>query len=39
MTIRAVSTASSTVREMVGEAEWEARVELAACYRLMAYFG
>jgi ribulose-5-phosphate 4-epimerase/fuculose-1-phosphate aldolase len=27
-----------TVREQVGEAEWEQRVNLAACYRLVAHF-
>ncbi|MFM1813528.1 MAG: hypothetical protein RLZ98_223 [Pseudomonadota bacterium] len=29
----------STVRRNVSEAEWQARVELAACYRLLAHFG
>jgi ribulose-5-phosphate 4-epimerase/fuculose-1-phosphate aldolase len=28
-----------TVRDQVSEAEWQARVDLAACYRLMAHFG
>jgi ribulose-5-phosphate 4-epimerase/fuculose-1-phosphate aldolase len=28
-----------TVREQVGEAEWQARVDLAACYRLVADLG
>ncbi|WP_353232313.1 class II aldolase/adducin family protein [Pseudomonas helleri] len=27
------------VRAMVSEAEWEARVELAAAYRLIAHYG
>src|SRR5690625_2086430 len=27
------------VRSQVSEAEWQARVELAACYRLMPMFG
>jgi ribulose-5-phosphate 4-epimerase/fuculose-1-phosphate aldolase len=27
------------VRSLVSEAEWEARVDLAACYRLIAHFG
>jgi ribulose-5-phosphate 4-epimerase/fuculose-1-phosphate aldolase len=27
------------VRSLVSEAEWEARVNLAACYRLIAHFG
>lgn len=29
----------SNVRRSVSEAEWQARVELAACYRLLAHFG
>jgi ribulose-5-phosphate 4-epimerase/fuculose-1-phosphate aldolase len=28
-----------SVRKLVSEAEWEARVKLAACYRLVAHFG
>src|SRR6476660_3810220 len=28
-----------SVRKLVSEAEWEARVDLAACYRLIAHFG
>jgi ribulose-5-phosphate 4-epimerase/fuculose-1-phosphate aldolase len=28
-----------SVRNLVSEAEWEARVKLAACYRLIAHFG
>lgn len=31
--------APAKVRDMVSEAEWQARVELAACYRLMPLFG
>jgi ribulose-5-phosphate 4-epimerase/fuculose-1-phosphate aldolase len=38
MSVRAVSK-SMPAREAASEAEWKARVELAACYRLMAYFG
>lgn len=30
---------SMNVKSMVSEAEWEARVNLAACYRLMPHFG
>jgi len=29
----------SDVRSQVGEAEWQLRVDLAACYRLVAHFG
>ena len=28
----------STIREQVSEAEWQTRVELAACYRLVAHY-
>lgn len=38
MSVRAVSK-MSPAREAASEAEWTARVDLAACYRLMAYFG
>jgi ribulose-5-phosphate 4-epimerase/fuculose-1-phosphate aldolase len=38
MSVRAVSKASP-VRAASSEAEWTARVDLAACYRLMAHFG
>ena len=31
--------ASHSVRHLVSEAEWEARVALAACYRLVAHYG
>ena len=30
---------SKSVREQVSKEEWETRVNLAACYRLMADFG
>ena len=30
---------ASDVRSQVGEAEWQLRVDLAACYRLVAHFG
>jgi ribulose-5-phosphate 4-epimerase/fuculose-1-phosphate aldolase len=30
---------STTVRERVSEVEWQVRVDLAACYRLMALYG
>ncbi len=32
-------TAAKSVREQVSEAEWQIRVDLAACYRLIASFG
>ncbi len=32
-------TAAKSVREQVSEAEWQVRVDLAACYRLIASFG
>jgi ribulose-5-phosphate 4-epimerase/fuculose-1-phosphate aldolase len=35
----AESVAMARVREKVGEAEWQARVNLAAAYRLVALFG
>ena len=34
-----MSDSTSTVRSVVSEAEWEQRVDLAACYRLVALFG
>jgi ribulose-5-phosphate 4-epimerase/fuculose-1-phosphate aldolase len=37
MTVAARSAVSS-IREQVGPAEWEQRVSLAACYRLVAHF-
>lgn len=37
MSIQAASKGSST--KPVSEAEWKARVDLAACYRLLAHFG
>ena len=30
---------STAVRGRVSEAEWQTRVDLAACYRLMALYG
>src|SRR3979409_2545846 len=30
---------TATVRESVSEAEWQARVDLASAYRLVAYYG
>jgi ribulose-5-phosphate 4-epimerase/fuculose-1-phosphate aldolase len=33
------STATSTIRDQVSEAEWQARVDLAAAYRLVALYG
>jgi ribulose-5-phosphate 4-epimerase/fuculose-1-phosphate aldolase len=33
-----MNTETPSVRSQVSEAEWEARVNLAACYRLAAYF-
>ena len=30
---------NKSVREQVSKEEWEARVNLAACYRLMAEYG
>jgi ribulose-5-phosphate 4-epimerase/fuculose-1-phosphate aldolase len=32
-------SATASLRDRVSEAEWQARVELAACYRLMAHAG
>lgn len=34
-----MSDSTSTVRSVVSEAEWERRVDLAACYQLVALFG
>ena len=34
-----MSDSTSTVRSVISEAEWEQRVDLAACYRLVALFG
>ncbi|WP_151446676.1 class II aldolase/adducin family protein [Lacisediminimonas profundi] len=34
-----MNAAVSDVRSQVSEAEWNTRVELAACYRLVAHFG
>ncbi len=33
------SVPSHSVRHLVTEEEWEARVALAACYRLVAHYG
>lgn len=33
------TAAAASVRSLVGEAEWALRVDLAACYRLLALFG
>ena len=33
-----MTTTGSSVRSQVGEAEWEQRVDLAACYRLIAHY-
>ena len=38
MSVRSVSK-TSPVRRSVSEEEWQARVELAACHRLMHYYG
>ncbi|MCH7695914.1 MAG: hypothetical protein IIB73_06395 [Proteobacteria bacterium] len=27
------------IRQNIGDAEWQARVDLAACYRLFVHFG
>ena len=35
----ATVTKARSVREEVGEEEWKKRVDLAACYRLMAVHG
>ena len=32
-------TSNASVRSLVSEAEWDLRVDLAACYRLVAHFG
>jgi ribulose-5-phosphate 4-epimerase/fuculose-1-phosphate aldolase len=34
-----LATAQLSVRDLVSPAEWEARVNLAACYRLIAHYG
>src|SRR5260370_19084785 len=33
------SEAASNVRELVSEEEWQTRVDLAACYRLVHHYG
>jgi ribulose-5-phosphate 4-epimerase/fuculose-1-phosphate aldolase len=39
MTVRALDRSAASMRERVSPAEWDARVKLAACYRLMAHAG
>ena len=39
MPVSQLKKKKSSVREQVGETEWETRVNLAACYRLMHEFG
>jgi ribulose-5-phosphate 4-epimerase/fuculose-1-phosphate aldolase len=39
MTVQALDRSAASMRERVSPAEWEARVKLAACYRLMAHTG
>ena len=39
MTIYLKGAAAKTAAIPVSEAEWQARVDLAACYRLIALFG
>ena len=39
MSVTQMAQKSQSVREQVGKEEWEARVNLAACYRLMHEFG
>jgi ribulose-5-phosphate 4-epimerase/fuculose-1-phosphate aldolase len=34
-----IKAAGKSVREQVSAAEWQARVDLAACYRLVAHYG
>src|SRR5436853_6571069 len=34
-----IAPKSSTIREQVTEAEWQARIDLAAAYRLVALYG
>jgi ribulose-5-phosphate 4-epimerase/fuculose-1-phosphate aldolase len=38
MTVEALKLAPAGVKERVSAAEWEARVDLAACYRLAAHY-
>jgi ribulose-5-phosphate 4-epimerase/fuculose-1-phosphate aldolase len=38
MTVEALKPAPAGVKERVSAAEWEARVDLAACYRLAAHY-
>jgi ribulose-5-phosphate 4-epimerase/fuculose-1-phosphate aldolase len=39
MTVQAIDRSAASMRERVSPAEWETRVKLAACYRLMAHAG
>ena len=39
MSVTQIAKKNQSVREQVGEKEWETRVNLAACYRLMHEFG
>jgi ribulose-5-phosphate 4-epimerase/fuculose-1-phosphate aldolase len=39
MQMRAVDTAAAEVKSLVSPEEWATRVDLAACYRLVAHFG
>ena len=39
MQMRVVDNALSNVRNQVSAEEWAVRVDLAACYRLVAHFG
>ncbi|MEF8750838.1 MAG: class II aldolase, partial [Candidatus Accumulibacter necessarius] len=34
-----MNESASEIRSQVGDAEWRLRVDLAACYRLVAMFG
>ena len=38
-TMSVQEAAPTSVRESVSPEEWEARVNLAACYRLVAHYG
>lgn len=39
MSVQLESSASPSVRERVSSSEWQTRIDLAACYRLVAHFG
>ena len=34
-----MNNSAKSLRHEISQAEWEVRVELAACYRLLAHFG